>query len=157
MSKTIVYDVLRGHEGDQFYKEGGEREMTEADASHLVKLGVLKATSRKPKTNDTSEAKSADRTKANADIATIVAEVNAARVAADSALQAIEQEKARKQGEVADPDTAIAAKTVELSDLQAKLGAKQVEIDAAAAAAEATTKVEPPNAAKPDGAAKAKG
>lgn len=139
MSKTIVYDVLRGHEGDRFYKEGGERELTEADAAHLVKLGVLRATGRKPKGPDASD-----------------------RSGADSALTAISDEKIAKQGELDDIDAAITTKKVELSDLEAAIVAKQGELHALAAkpaseSADEKNKVEPATAAKPDAAAKAKG
>jgi hypothetical protein len=35
------YKVMREHEGDRFYKTGETRTMSEADAKHLVVLGVL--------------------------------------------------------------------------------------------------------------------
>lgn len=163
MSKTIVYDVLRGHEGDRFYKEGGERELTEADAAHLVKLGVLKATDRKPKAPDVGEAKPADRAKADTAIAAIKAEVTAARSAADSALKAIDNEMTAKQAEIGELEAAIVSKKSELADLDTALVAKRAEIDALpkpvapAAAADDANKTEPANATKPDTAAKAKG
>jgi hypothetical protein len=41
MSKMVTYKVLRSHEGDRFYKDGETRELSTADAKHLVDLGVL--------------------------------------------------------------------------------------------------------------------
>ncbi|WP_420133964.1 hypothetical protein [Rhodopseudomonas sp.] len=35
------YDVARIHEGDRLYNEGDVRILNEADAKHLVDLGVL--------------------------------------------------------------------------------------------------------------------
>lgn len=35
------FKVLREHEGDRFYREHDEREIPDADAAHLVQLGVL--------------------------------------------------------------------------------------------------------------------
>ncbi|QUS40582.1 hypothetical protein RPMA_18360 [Tardiphaga alba] len=35
------YDVMRLHEGDKIYVEGDVRTISEADAQHLVALGVL--------------------------------------------------------------------------------------------------------------------
>lgn len=35
------YDVARIHEGDKLYKEGDVRVLNEAEAKHLVDLGVL--------------------------------------------------------------------------------------------------------------------
>lgn len=35
------YDVARIHEGDKLYNEGDVRTLNEADAKHLVDLGVL--------------------------------------------------------------------------------------------------------------------
>ncbi|MBY5689348.1 hypothetical protein HFO41_10985 [Rhizobium leguminosarum] len=41
MSSKVIYTVLRSHEGDKFYKEGDKRELSAAEAKHLVELGVL--------------------------------------------------------------------------------------------------------------------
>jgi chromosome segregation ATPase len=162
MSKTIVYDVLRGHEGDRFYKEGAERELTEADAAHLVKLGVLKATGRKPKAAaETPDTNVSERNKADTAVAAIKAEVDTARAAADSALKAIDNEIVAKQSEIDDIDALIAAKKVELSDLDAAIAAKTHDTAALAAGEAALSeqdkdKTEPANATKPEAAAKAK-
>lgn len=42
MSNLTTYKVLRSHEGDKFYSDGDTRELSAADAKHLVDLGVLK-------------------------------------------------------------------------------------------------------------------
>lgn len=39
----VEYDVLRGHEGDKFYREGDCRTLDAGEAKHLVDLGVLRA------------------------------------------------------------------------------------------------------------------
>lgn len=38
----MKFDVLRQHLGDRMYMPGDERELSEADAAHLVRQGVLK-------------------------------------------------------------------------------------------------------------------
>ena len=48
MSKVTDYAVLREHEGDRLYMPGETRQLTEVDARHLVKLGVLAAAGEKP-------------------------------------------------------------------------------------------------------------
>lgn len=49
MDKT--YDVKREHEGDRFYRSGDERVLDEAEAAHLVRLGVLEPKAEKPAKN----------------------------------------------------------------------------------------------------------
>jgi len=42
MAEKFTYKVLRQMDGDKQYFEGDTRELTEAEAKHLVDLGVLK-------------------------------------------------------------------------------------------------------------------
>jgi len=42
MAEKFIYKVLRQMDGDRQYLEGDTRELTEAEAKHLVDLGVLK-------------------------------------------------------------------------------------------------------------------
>jgi len=41
MAEKFTFKVLRQMDGDKQYFEGDTREMTEAEAKHLVSLGVL--------------------------------------------------------------------------------------------------------------------
>ncbi|WP_042954174.1 hypothetical protein [Rhizobium leguminosarum] len=56
MSSKIAYTVLRSHEGDKFYAEGDIRELSAADAKHLVDLGVIKLLKAEPKPKNKAEA-----------------------------------------------------------------------------------------------------
>lgn len=42
MAQQHSYEVLRRLDGDKVYEPGDTREMTEADAKHLVDLGCLR-------------------------------------------------------------------------------------------------------------------
>ncbi len=44
MAEKFTYKVLRQMDGDKQYFEGDTRELTEAEAKHLVDLGVLEKT-----------------------------------------------------------------------------------------------------------------
>lgn len=52
------YDVARIHEGDKLYKEGDVRVLNEAEAKHLVDLGVL--VPRQDRDPDTAPAEKAE-------------------------------------------------------------------------------------------------
>lgn len=73
MADKVKFQVLREMEGDRFYRAGETREMAEADAVHLVRLGVLKKVDGKAeavtanKSEHATENKGGQKSKAKAD------------------------------------------------------------------------------------------
>ena len=48
MAEKVTFNVLRRHEGDKLYDEGGTREAVPAEVAHLVANGVLQKAAAKP-------------------------------------------------------------------------------------------------------------
>lgn len=61
----MKYIVKRPHQGDQWYAEGDERELKEADAQYLVERGVLAPAEEKAEPKAKNKAVSAPRNKAD--------------------------------------------------------------------------------------------
>ena len=59
----MKYRVKREHEGERFYNVGDERELDEATATQLVRLGVLEAIEVKPEAAPLNKATKPEKTK----------------------------------------------------------------------------------------------
>lgn len=53
MAEKVTFNVLRRHEGDRLYDEGGTREAVPGEVAHLVASGVLEKS--EPKSNNKAE------------------------------------------------------------------------------------------------------
>jgi hypothetical protein len=131
-----VFEVLREHHGDKPYRVGDERELDEMSAHHLVELGVLKKTSRKPTPPAGPVATMRDaadieierlkQTIADADaaatseIAGIAQRVDDARQAGQKELDAMAETLTARRAEIETADA-------ELADLTAKIAVAKAE------------------------------